>query len=73
MAGKFTIALIIVIRVVPGDLLCHKTNKMICAHSEDLDQPGHSEIGGKIETATVTLSIEKKAGKSRISFIRFVI
>ena len=41
------IAFIIVIRFVPRGSLCHKTNKMTCAHSEDLDQPGHSENGRK--------------------------
>ena len=48
IAGKSRIAFIVVIRLVPGGSLCHKTNKMTCAHNEDLDQPEHSENCGKI-------------------------
>ena len=48
MAGKARIVFIIVIRFVPGGSWCRKTNKMTYAHSEDLDQPEHSENGGKI-------------------------
>ena len=62
MAGKSRIAFIIVIRFVPGGSFCRKTNKMTCAHSEDLDQPLHSENGGKTETSTSTSSKEKMAG-----------
>ena len=32
----------------PRSSFCCKTNKMTCAHSEDLDQHGHSENGGNI-------------------------
>ena len=48
MAGKSRITFIIVIRFVPGGSLMRQNNKMTCANSEDLDQPGHSENGGKI-------------------------
>ena len=60
MAGKSRIAFTFVIRFIPEGSLCRKTNKMTCAHSEDLDLPVHSENGEKIETSTSTSSMENK-------------
>ena len=77
MARKTRIVFIIVIRFVPRGSLCRKTNKMTCAHSahsthsEDLDQPRHSENGGKIKT-NIYLVHGKMAGKSKITFFRFM-
>ena len=72
MAGKSKIAFIIVIRFVPGCSLCRKTNKMTCAHSEDLDQTGHSENGENLDLNIYIVHEKKIAEKSRITFIRFV-